>query len=325
MLYDDAGSFFTSLHAEVTYDPGCAVTAWSGSTADGHVARSVRFTKQLDVPPFVARLLGHVSSLCVDDTQVLHHPRDAAACGSEPPAGVVHDLPAVVSFPLVVQALPGLEKLTTRVTTWFTACPHDAAACGITTLAVVDASAVFGLQRVLETQMLSEATASVTAWHEFAALYVNRPHPDTAPCAGLALYRDRWAAGAGDDAFYDAPNVFAPWGTASSTTHSRPGTPDIVAAPDAASLADAAGDWLSGALLRGMVEVQATLGAHRACLVALEARCDAIGSDVAVLVAAHRAAEKRARAVRYVGVCGIAALGSWACYIRYTRLHGGGS
>jgi hypothetical protein len=316
LLFDDAGSFFTALHGEVTQDPGCTISSWT-SGADGHtVLRRVRFTKQLDVPPVVARLLGNVSSLLVDDTQVLHHPRDATACGQDAPVGVVADLPAVVSLPLVVQALPGLDKLTTRVTTWFTALPGDAAGCGITTLAVVDASRVFGLQRVLETQMLSEATASVTAWHDFAAQYVARPHSAAAPCMGLTLYRDRLAAAVGDDAFFDAPSVFT------SALHSRPVTPDA-AAPDTAALADAAGDWLSGALLRGMVELQSTLVAHRACLVALEARCDAIGGDVACLVAAHRAAAARARVVRYAGVCGVAALGTWAIYARYSRRHGG--
>ena len=301
----------------MTNDPGCTVSLWHASASDGHVARSVRFTKHLDVPPFVGRLLGNVSSLLVDDTQVLHHPRDTASCGQDPPAGVAPELPAVVSFPLIVQALPGLEKLTTRVTTWFTALPDNVAGCGITTLAVVDASAVFGLQRVLETQMLGEATASVAAWHDFAAQYVTRIHPDAVPCAGLTLYQERLAAAAaGDDAFFDAPSVFA------IAAHSRPVTPDA-AAPDTASLADAAGDWLSGALLRGMVELQATLGAHRACLVALEARCDAIGCDVAFLVAAHKAAAARARMVRCAAVCGAAALGSWAVYARYQRLHGG--
>ena len=319
LLFDDAGAFFTALHAEVTNDPGCTVSVWNASASDGHVARSVRFTKQLDVPPFVARLLGNVSSLLVDDTQVLHHPHDTVSCGQDAPAGVAAELPAVASFPLVVQALPGLEKLTTRVTTWFTALPDNADGCGITTLAVVDASAVFGLQRVLESQMLSEATASVAAWHDFAAQYVTRPHPDASSCIGLTLYKERMAAAAaGDDAFFDATNAFA------ITAHSRPVTPDA-AAPDTASLADAAGDWLSGALLRGMVELQATLGAHRLCLVALEARCDAIGGDVAFLAAAHKAAAARARVARYAAVCGVAALGTWACYARYQRLHGGGA
>ena len=93
LLFDDAGAFVTSLHASVTKDPNATVTPWAcasqsplkgdantaASTCShpGAVARRVvRFTKGVDVPAVVARLLGDVSKLTVDDVTTLH-PADA--------------------------------------------------------------------------------------------------------------------------------------------------------------------------------------------------------------------------------------------------------
>jgi hypothetical protein len=290
--------------------------------------------KAMDVPAVVARLLGGVTKLAVEDVQELHAPHAAlATCvAASSASGTPHtplqlaatascaSLPAVVSKPRVVPPIRGLEQLSTRLVTWIHLPPHDGSdgSCVIVTYAAVEAKGVIGLQRLLEGLMLAEAQASVTALHTFAKAYVEAHHPAAAAAAaaftddGLELYhqnltlrQQQHASSALDDAvFFDALPGGPP---------SRPVSPT--------TQLDAGGevDWLATALLRQLVELHALVVAQRASLVALEARCEAMHGDVALLVTCERRQQRL-----WAGLIGgaLLAAGGWTYYTRYVRTHG---
>ena len=351
LLFDDHGTFFARLHAELSQDGAATVTPWretelpdapsgpssgaapssaAAAAAGGGVSRTVRFMKAMDVPAVVARLLGGVTKLAVEDVQELHAPHVAlATCVAASSSGTPHTplqlaatdscapLPAVVSTPRVVPPIRGLEQLSTRLVTWIHLPPHDGddGSCVVVTYAAVEAKGVIGLQRLLEGLMLAEAQASVTALHAFAKAYVEAHHPAAAAAFtddGLELYhqhvthrQQQHTSSALDDAvFFDALPGGPP---------SRPVSPT--------TQLDAGGevDWLATALLRQLAELHALVVAQRASLVALEARCEAMHGDVALLVRSQRR-QQRLRAGLLGGA--LLAAGGWTYYTRCVRTHG---
>jgi len=90
LLFDNEGAFFTAYYQE-TCGEAARVTPWA---RDGRVARrTVTFTKRLELPAAITRLLGDISALRVDEAQSFQLPEEArpdetrAPRPAHPPAG----------------------------------------------------------------------------------------------------------------------------------------------------------------------------------------------------------------------------------------------
>jgi len=263
LLFDNEGAFFTAYYQETCGEAAC-VTPWA---RDGRVARrTVTFTKRLELPAAITRLLGDISALRVDEAQSFQLPEEArpdktAPLGAltRPQADAAADGFSLAAGTRVVSSLPavaaaGLESFTTALR-----CGVEEAGggrCRLRSRCQVEARRAYPLTRLIEAQMEKEAGASLRSLHAFAAAYVARCSGDAQPPLPLPLAEAAAGAGAGSDESEAEPEWF---------------DSDRSFDSSAAEAGAPVGAAAEAGLLRALFSLRALASAQRATLVSLEA------------------------------------------------------
>ena len=290
LLFDDSGAFLRRFHADVNADDHCVVTPCAQVPGNASAKRCVSFTKRMDLPTAITRLLGDVSAIRVDETQLLSC-AEAKGCfasvGSEP-----------------VVAMAGLERFQTKLMSTLEA--RGARGCTLRTRVRVEAS-VYGVQRLVEGAMAKEASVSVLALHAYASVFVAAHLARGGACPpALALFASVSGHGhrrgvsvgssSGDcDAFFDSEQPRSDTGSETEEELEEQTEAEEDAGEGGAPQPQL-GDWFASAVLRELRALTAASAGARATLVSLEARCGVMQAEVVALRAEAQAVRRAAAA-----------------------------
>ena len=273
LLFDDSGAFLRRFHADVNADDHCVVTPWAQVPGNASAKRCVSFTKRMDLPTAITRLLGDVSAIRVDETQLLSC-AEAKGCfasvGSEP-----------------VVAMAGLERFQTKL------------------MSTLEARGARGC--TLRTRVRVEASASVLALHAYASVFVAAHLARGGACPpALALFASVSGHGhrrgvsvgssSGDcDAFFDSEQPRSDTGSETEEELEEQTEAEEDAGEGGAPQPQL-GDWFASAVLRELRALTAASAGARATLVSLEARCGVMQAEVVALRAEAQAVRRAAAA-----------------------------